>query len=276
MHGIGLGRRTPIVLVAALGIAAWLPGCSSSGSSGGADALVFTNPDASGTSTCSPQNCNGCCEAGKCQDGTAVLACGTGGVACQSCQVGQTCSGGQCGGMCGPNSCNGCCSGDSCVSGTQDSACGNHGAMCVACGMGQVCGSGGTCTLDLNTKWDVQALDGTVAKTNASGGAWDPFGGAPDPYVSITAGGVSTQMFTGQSSTQSNTYTPAWNMTVLSNVPAAVLKDHFEIHFMDADPIGADDEICPVDAFDVTQLLQMQPIVRKCPQGTVRLQLVPR
>jgi hypothetical protein len=52
-----------------------------------------------GMGRCSPSTCHGCCDLqGVCEPGTADLACGTGGAACQTCQSPQTCSAtGQCG-----------------------------------------------------------------------------------------------------------------------------------------------------------------------------------
>lgn len=269
-----LCRQAATAWAAALAIAVWLPACSSAaGGSGGVDAISFSNADAA---PCGPKSCNGCCQAGKCNDGTSVLACGVSGAACTACMAGQMCTAGQCGGMCGPNSCSGCCSGNSCAAGTEASACGTDGAMCVDCGTGEVCQMG-ACTIDLNSKWNVEVLDGTVAMKKADGSSWDILNGKPDPYVNVVAGGVTTQKFSGTTPTQSNTFSPTWNKVVLSNVPAAVLKDHFEIHLMDSDTFpNPDDEICPVDIFDVVSMLNQQPIERTCAEGSVRLQLMPQ
>lgn len=49
------------------------------------------------TPLCSVANCAGCCDvSGHCQGGTAVVACGTLGTACQSCAVNESCSLGLC------------------------------------------------------------------------------------------------------------------------------------------------------------------------------------
>jgi len=93
-------------------------------------------------STCTPDNCNGCCRDDVCNPGTAANACGTAGAGCQVCAGDQKCSSGACKSPCGPNTCRGCCDGDNCVPGSADAKCGTGGAACTACGMGLTCSTG--------------------------------------------------------------------------------------------------------------------------------------
>jgi hypothetical protein len=85
-----------------------------------------------------PSTCpHGCCDAsGTCQAGNTIHACGTGGVACMACALGQACDGARCltVGDCFPTNCpNGCCQGTTCVTATSDAQCGANGSACVAC-----------------------------------------------------------------------------------------------------------------------------------------------
>jgi hypothetical protein len=47
-------------------------------------------------SECGPMTCDGCCNAGTCQPGNTVLACGEAGGACSACGAGQVCDDGAC------------------------------------------------------------------------------------------------------------------------------------------------------------------------------------
>jgi hypothetical protein len=79
---------------------------------------------------------------------------------------------------------------------------------------------------------------------NGSGGAWDPFGGLPDPYITgLSDSG--TSMVTGQSSSRPNTLMPAWPEIFVSGVRAGALLGAglsvalFDEDFDDDDAIGA-------------------------------------
>jgi hypothetical protein len=99
-----------------------------------------TGPDGKPkVTTCTPQNCKGCCRDDKCENGDAPSACGVGAAACQICAGGQKCTDGKCKEPCSPNTCAGCCDGDNCLPGTTKDKCGDNGAACAACGGAFVC-----------------------------------------------------------------------------------------------------------------------------------------
>jgi hypothetical protein len=88
-----------------------------------------------GDGACSdPCDGSGCCDGGACVDGTSDTACGTGGAACHSCTLPQTCGGGGNDGVCG---CTPDCSGKVCG----DDGC---GATCGDCSGNATC-EGGQC-----------------------------------------------------------------------------------------------------------------------------------
>lgn len=70
-------------------------GGSAGGSAGGSSAGGSAG---GGSAGCSASTCaTGCCLNGTCQPGTQPLACGTGGVACETCMTNQACTTQQCG-----------------------------------------------------------------------------------------------------------------------------------------------------------------------------------
>jgi hypothetical protein len=106
-----------------------------------------------GMPSCSPANCQGCCQGNTCTPGTDKTACGLAGQPCQNCQTlgnGSTCdlvppTGGVCRPpRCGPDNCMGCCLGDTCLMGNDMKACGAGGAQCQLCGSDTTCANG-TC-----------------------------------------------------------------------------------------------------------------------------------
>jgi len=88
-----------------------------------------------------------------------VNACGKGGLACNTCSTGQSCTAGSCGSTftgggagggggtggggganCSPTTCaTGCCKNNMCAPGTALDSCGTAGIVCVACTAGQEC-----------------------------------------------------------------------------------------------------------------------------------------
>jgi hypothetical protein len=94
--------------------------------------------------TCNATTCaNGCCSAtGVCITNTTPSRCGTGGAACTSCMMGNTCVSGAC------TPCTGCIdiSTGACQGGMSNMLCGKMGSFCQACDQaaGQTC-QGGTC-----------------------------------------------------------------------------------------------------------------------------------
>lgn len=99
-----------------------------------ADDGANTGPDGGPeTSTCTADNCKGCCRNDQCEEGTSKSTCGVGGAACETCGSALNCTAGQCKEPCGPNNCKGCCRGDTCVTGNANDACGGDGEACSAC-----------------------------------------------------------------------------------------------------------------------------------------------
>jgi hypothetical protein len=101
------------------------------------------------TSTCSPQNCQGCCVGGICSTGTDPTSCGAGGDLCVQCAGGQSCVDGACITLtqCGATLCAGCCDGDDvCHTGTGDTLCGTGGNACQDCADGGQACQGGVCS----------------------------------------------------------------------------------------------------------------------------------
>ncbi len=100
---------------------------------------------------CSAANCpDGCCLAGQCSPGVTSAACGTGGLLCQVCATGQSCSNGVCGGGdfgCSHLNCRGGCCTESglCITPPTDLQCGTGGAKCDACTPDKTC-TLGQCT----------------------------------------------------------------------------------------------------------------------------------
>jgi len=109
--------------------------------------------------TCTPENCNGCCRDDKCEPGDLEEACGRRGKACQICYGEQRCTNGTCKEPCGPNNCAGCCDGDVCRTGEETGACGADGAACKDC---KEEGSTFVCS-------NKQCIDGSCKATCANG-----------------------------------------------------------------------------------------------------------
>lgn len=110
-----------------------------------------------GSSSCGPDNCNGCCNAaGQCVAGNDTTACGRQGLACAACGTNEICArDGQpnartCQPLapCGPATCDGCCVGNQCVETGTGSACGIKGVACKQCGSTESCNAVGQCVPD--------------------------------------------------------------------------------------------------------------------------------
>ncbi len=104
--------------------------------------------------SCSPDNCEGCCQAGACREGDLDSTCGTGGQQCADCAAGgQVCTPARvCGSDCGSHNCDGCCDDTGqCLPGDEAGACGTQGALCTACADGERCDAAGAgaCVLDV-------------------------------------------------------------------------------------------------------------------------------
>jgi hypothetical protein len=105
---------------------------------------------------CGPSSCSGCCDdAGACQAGSTLQACGIGGSACQACDPAfDVCNprgdpnvtGVVCYEPCPLRTCTGCCTpAGACVDGNADTACGGPFRVCADCtALGQSCVSAGS------------------------------------------------------------------------------------------------------------------------------------
>ncbi len=182
---------------------------------------------------CGPDTCAGCCQGNVCVDGNAKDACGKAGAACAKCGASfvsaeQTCVDTSC-----KATCNGCCSGSTCLGGTAAGACGKSGNACVDCGKGRTCSAAG-CALDPNALFDVVLAFAAVPSRNKSGGAWDFYENAPDPYARGFSA-LGTASHAGLTATLSDTTSPSWNAVVLSGVPARELLNSFSVELWDDD-----------------------------------------
>lgn len=93
--------------------------------------------------TCSPDNCDGCCQGDTCLPGHLPGTCGIGGAGCQKCSSTSVCEAGVCEQVCGPDTCKGCCDPVmGCIEGTDIGGCGIDGEMCSDCGADATCSQG--------------------------------------------------------------------------------------------------------------------------------------
>ncbi len=184
---------------------------------------------------CGPDTCGGCCDGNTCVEGTAASACGKGGAACTKCGSSFVCSDQTCIDTSCKATCQGCCSGSTCLGGTAANACGKSGNACVDCGKGRTCGAGGSgCTLDQAAPFDVVMVSAVIPPLNKAGGAWDTFGGLPDPYARAYSA-LSGVSHSGATAYVADTLTPQWGTVVLAQVPARELLNSFSVELMDDD-----------------------------------------
>lgn len=118
-------------------------------------------------------------------------------------------------------------------------ACGidNCGNSCGTCAAPLVCMNGSYCGMPPVSLWRVTVTSGTVAERDPSGAAWDLFGGLPDPFVCLSAGGN-----TKCTRAIGDTLMPTWNEWLLTVSPEA-LQAGLSVQYWDAD-IDANDLIC--------------------------------
>jgi hypothetical protein len=184
------------------------------------------------------------CPAGACTAQECGLSTRCDGVQCGSCAAGLTCSNGVC--VTSPTR----CAGRVCGSDGAGGSCGNCPASQVctvegqctarpcspACGRGFVC-QNAACAVDPNALWAITVVDGTVAMRDAAGEAWDPFGGAPDPYFCLTADMVAQQC----SGFVSDSFSPVWNHRFATTMRASSLLTSVVVQFVDYDDGSGDD-----------------------------------
>ena len=77
-------------------------------------------------------------------------------------------------------------------------------------------------------------VSAVIPSLNKAGGAWDTFGGLPDPYARAYSAfsGVS---HSGATTFVADTLTPQWGTVVLAQVPARELLNSFSVELMDDD-----------------------------------------
>lgn len=201
-----------------------------------------SGPDAGGGDGQDGELCSAGCEMdGECLPGESVDACGAGGDMCQVCGDGQTCQAGVCQAPagCGPDTCDGCCDGDVCLSGSSGAACGSGGAACTDCGARGVCAEEtATCEVDPDSRWNLIANSAALPETTGGdGGTWDAAGGLPDGLVRSHLGDDTL----GETGTDNDTLTPAWDEVFATDVRAADLPNVL-VEILDND-IDADDVI---------------------------------
>jgi hypothetical protein len=114
-------------------------------------------------------------------------------------------------------------------------ATGCRAAPCGGCAQWEACDvASDECVLNSGTRFDLVAVDGSVP-----GDSWDPFFGAPDPYV-CASDGVMEQC----SSIQADDATPTWNDTLLSGLAGdALLVTALSFDYEDSD-LDTPDLIC--------------------------------
>lgn len=186
---------------------------------------------------CDITSCEGCCDSrGQCVKGDTDRACGTAGRACAVCDQERTCSEGTCVDASCKLTCEGCCAPNgACDPGIAAAACGSDGASCVNCGRGRTC-ENRTCVADGDSRWNIIVVRGRFPGKKANGSAWDPFNGAPDPYVQLTVGGA-----TGQTRVWNDSLTPEWNERALAEVPARDILAGVRIEAWDDDLLNPRD-----------------------------------
>lgn len=183
---------------------------------------------------CGPDNCPGCCDGDTCLLGTAPDKCGGQGAACQACSGSFVCSNHTCiDASCQATCTNGCCTAAGCQPGTSPTACGTGGEACVDCGPGRTC-TLGACQLDPNSRWDFYISFAVVPQMDGTS-AWDPLGGAPDPYLEAYSS-MTGSSHSGYTTTKFDTTVPLWQETPLTNITAAELLSSFRIEIWDEDP----------------------------------------
>ncbi len=254
--GTSLSKETVDCTLASFG------GDGAGGGGGGGDDGGAGGGDDAGPPHCDTNTCAGCCDAnGVCQQGDDTTACGHGGKTCAVCDSGKACNSGACIDPSCKASCAGCCGPTGCMPGNTTSACGASGDACTVCGAGRTCSGG--CKVDPNALWNIVAVRGEFAATKRDGSAWDPFNGAPDPYLKITV-----QNHAGQTDNGSNTYTPTWNQTVITGAKALEIKTSFHVQAIDSDPIG-DDNMGSCNATITDAMFDQQLQTISCaPSGT--------
>jgi hypothetical protein len=104
------------------------------------------------------------------------------------------------------------------------------------------------CEPAFNRIYTFSQISVTVAAKNPGGSAWDPLGGAPDPFVEVTLNGTSILKTANVSDTFAASYTETTDQQILAG-------STLELKMSDADVTG-DDLIldCTIDPLTADQL----------------------
>jgi hypothetical protein len=147
-------------------------------------------------------------------------------------------------GNCGYSNCAGCCFNGACQTGNSDAACGRNGGICVACGMGTSCSADQVCVIDPTSTWSAMPVSASVATLKDGTMEWDPFNGAPDPYVQMWCP-AGAAMISAQTPVANDTYMPTWGSTMGNCIMTAGDLENvgFAMQVNDSDNFPPDDII---------------------------------
>lgn len=137
-------------------------------------------------------------------------------------------------------------------------AAGCHPSPCGGCAEWESCDVvTDQCVINDGTRFDLVAADGKVPGDN-----WDPFFGPPDPFVCVAAGGDEQC-----SSDESDTTSPRWNQTLLTDLDGTALQTAtLAVRYEDSD-IDSPDPICSGPIELSAELVHDGGFVFRCSSG---------
>lgn len=136
---------------------------------------------------------------------------------------------------------------------------------CGGCRQWETCDAAtDACVLNDGTRFDLVAADGSVP-----GDDWDPFFGPPDPYVCVSAGGAEQC-----TSPDSDTHSPRWNQTLLTDLDGTALSTTtLAVRYEDSD-LDSPDHICSGPVQMSAALLHEGGFSFDCARGSARFELM--
>lgn len=161
---------------------------------------------------------------------------------------------------------------DSAVDVADGDACTGADAGCVTdvdCCAGLRCASG-HCAMppDIDaTRYGVYVMSGGIPSSNAGGSDWDPFNGAPDPYVVVAQGTT-----TGMTTVAGDTFSPTWSQAYQVTATGAELRRMGLIFTVfDDDPTSGDDMVgtCTVNGTSLESAFAGGPRLATCSPSTL-------
>ena len=114
------------------------------------------------------------------------------------------------------------------------------------CDANSVCAGTGKCVAASGYTYAIHFISAVVPTTDTTGSAWDGFGGAPDPYVSVVVSTVTVDKTTYEN----DTFTPAWDQTLLITLKTT---DVLDLDVWDSD--GWSDD--PIDGLEFKSRLSV-------------------